>query len=276
MRKHYQVIKRCALIFCNCCIIFSLVFLAQMQEQKRQIQTLQNLKTETQRLQEENETVGTVAQLEEENKEMARELAYKRQLILSYEENGQVMKELAERIPVLQSYYDKGVYLDSLAAELDRENGSRACIARYFKIEKGELEEILGETKLVDQLQAGLPDVYQWGCLLPVGDGIWVRYEENDVQNALPTGVVIQNPLLDIGYEDARAGMYIFDIEKSYPGSTIEETEIEEVESVRGIDTHHFHHISYLRYMDDEFIYYYVALDGYGDAVIVYIVPNNG
>lgn len=81
--------------------------------------------------------------------------------------------------------------------------------------------------------------------------------------------------MIDIGYEDARAGMYLFDIEKSYSGSMVEETEIEEVESVRGRDTHHFHHIKYLQYMDDEFIYYYVALDGYGDAVITYIVPDN-
>lgn len=57
----------------------------------------------------------------------------------------------------------------------------------------------MGETNLTDQLQAELPDVYQWGCLLPVGDRIWVQYDEDDAQNTLPTGVVIQNPLIDIG-----------------------------------------------------------------------------
>lgn len=180
MKKHYQVIKRCVMIFCSFCIIFSLVFLAQIQEQKRQMQTLQNLGTET---------------------KLDQELAYKQQLILTYEENGQAMKGLAEKISALQPYYDKGMYLDSLAVELDREKGSKSCIERYFKIEKGELEKILGETNLTDQLQAELPDVYQWGCLLPVGDRIWVQYDEDDAQNTLPTGVVIQNPLIDIGYD---------------------------------------------------------------------------
>lgn len=70
MKKHYQVIKRCVMIFCSFCIIFSLVFLAQIQEQKRQMQTLQNLGTET---------------------KLDQELAYKQQLILTYEENGQAM-----------------------------------------------------------------------------------------------------------------------------------------------------------------------------------------
>lgn len=259
MKKHYLVIKRCVLICCSCCIIFSLVFLTQIQEQKRQIQTLQNLKTEA---------ASTVAQLRKEKAEMDDELADKRQLILTYEENGQVIKELSERIAALQSYYDKGVYLDFLAAELDQEKGSEFRIETYFKIEKRELKEILGDTELTDRLKGNLPDEYQWGCLLPVGDGIWVQYDDEDAPDALPMGVVVQNPLIAIGDQDARAGMYLFDIQKIYQDSKVEETEIE-VEQ-------HFDHISYLRYTDDEFIYYYVALDYYGDAVIVYIVPNNG
>lgn len=259
MNRQYRIMKRCALICCSCCVILSLVFLAQIQEQKRQIQTLQNLKTEM---------AGTVAQLREEKARMADELAYKRQLIQTYEENGQAMEELSERIAALQSYYDKGVYLDSLAAELDQEMESQSRIEAYFKIEKGELEEILGDMELADRLKGNLSDEYQWGCLLPVGDGIWVQYEEDDTPDALPMGVVVQNPLLAVGYQDARAGMYLFDIQKRYPDFRVEETEMEAEQ--------HFNHISYLRYTDDEFTYYYAALGYYDEAVIVYIVPNNG
>ena len=244
MNKRYQVMKRCALIFCSCCIMFSLVLLAQIQEQKRQIQTLQHLKKET----------AETAQMSEDG----------RQFLWTYEKNGQAVKELEERLTALQSYYDKGVYLDSLAIELDRENESKSCIQRYFKIEKGELEKILGETDASDQLKANFPDAEEWGYLLPAGDGIWVQYDADDPQNALPTGVVIQNPLVDIGYKDARAGMYLYDIKDRYPGSAVEEAVLE-----RGI-------VRYIRYADDEFMYYYVAVNDFGDAVIVYIVPNNG
>ncbi|MDE7231947.1 MAG: hypothetical protein K2N37_02565 [Lachnospiraceae bacterium] len=266
MNKYYRAIKGCVMVFCSCCIVFSSVFLAQIQEQKRQIQILQNLKIEVEwtRLQSEKENTGTVAQLEKEMTQTAQELVNKRQLLWKYEKNGQVMKELEERILALQSYYDKGAYLDSLAAELDRENESKSCIERYYKIEKGELEKVLGETDAFDKLKADFPDAEDWGYLLPVGDRIWVQYDVDDSPNALPMGVVIQNPLIDIGYKDARAGMYLYDIKNNYPESAVEEAKLE-----RGT-------IRYLRYADNEFIYYYVAVDGYGDAVIVNIVPNNG
>ncbi len=266
MNKHYQVIKRCVAIVCVCCLIFGLVFLAQIQEQKRQIQTLQQLQTETEwsRLQSEKENTRIVAQLKKEMAQTAQELENKRELLWTYEKNGQAIEELEERISALQSYYDKGVYLDSFAAQMDRENGSKSCIERYFKIGKGELEEILGEAEVSDQLKANFPDAEEWGYLLSVGDGIWVQYDVEDSQNALPKGVVIQNPLLDIGYQDARAGMYVYDIEERYPNSAVEEAELE------------WGTIRYLRYADDEFVYYYVATSDFGGAVIEYIVPNNG
>ncbi len=262
MNQYERMIKRGAAVVCVCCLICSLVFLVKIQEQERQIQTLQDLQTETERsrLQSEEENTRIVSQLKEELAQTAQEPENKRKL----QKSEQAIEELEERIPALQSYYDKGVYLDSLAAQMDRENGSKSCIERYFKIEKGELEEILGKTEVSDQLKADFPDADKWGYLLAAGDGIWVQYDVEDSQNALPKGVVIQNPLLDIGYQDARAGMYVFDIEERYPDSAVEEARLE------------WGTIRYLRYADDEFVYYYVAIDDFGDAVMEYIVPNNG
>lgn len=66
---------------------------------------------------------------------------------------------------------------------------------------------------------------------------------------------------MSLGYKDARAGMYLFDIQKMYPDSQVEEARSE------------WRDIRYLRYKDDTFVYYYVAVSEYGDAAILYITP---
>lgn len=238
MTKYDCVLKRCAMIVCSCCVVCGLVLLAQIQEQKRQMQTLQHLKTEMEWLLMRSETES------------------------AKEESGQAVKELEERISALRLAYDKGTYLESIAEKTDRENRAASCIERYFKIEKGELEKILGEAEAADKLKTDFPDAGHWGYLLAAGEKIWVQYEADAPQNALPVGLVIENPQLDMGYKDARAGMYLFDIEDSYPGSEVEEAELD-----WGVTR-------YLRYTDEAFVYYYVAVDEMGDAVITYIVPN--
>ena len=67
--------------------------------------------------------------------------------------------------------------------------------------------------------------------------------------------------MVNLGYKDARAGMYLFDIQKMYPDSQVEEARSE------------WRDIRYLRYKDDAFVYYYVAVSEYGDAAILYITP---
>lgn len=160
-----------------------------------------------------------------------------------------------------QKAYDTKIYLDEIVAQLDRENGTKIGIERYFKIEKKELEEILEKTDCADRLEAEFPDASYWGDLLPVGDKIWVQYDTGRPQNTLPAGLVIENPLVSLGYKDARAGMYLFDIQKMYPDSQVEEARSE------------WRDIRYLRYKDDAFVYYYVAISEYGDAAILYITP---
>lgn len=88
-----------------------------------------------------------------------------------------------------------------------------------------------------------------------------MQYDTGRPQNTLPAGLVVENPLVNLGYKDARAGMYLFDIQKMYPDSQVEEARSE------------WRDIRYLRYKDDAFVYYYVAVSEYGDAAILYITP---
>lgn len=124
------------------------------------------------------------------------------------------------------------------------------------------MEEILEQTDCSESLIARFPDASYWGDLLPAGDKIWVQYDTDYSQNMLPVGLVIENPLVDLGYKDARAGMYLFDIQEMYPESEAEEARLE------------WRYIRYLWYKDDAFVYYYVAVSEYGDATILYITPR--
>ncbi len=56
---------------------------------------------------------------------------------------------------------------------------------------------------------------------------------------------------------------YLFDIEEKYPDSKVEWYS-SEGENFR-----------YLRYEDDVYSYYYIAIPAYGDSTITYITPNN-
>jgi hypothetical protein len=159
--------------------------------------------------------------------------------------------------------YKKGVYLDSIAAELDHEIGSKAYISRYFQVQKEELQSILDASNLSAGLDAVFPGAEAWGELLPVGDKIWLRYSVDSFPDDFPEGVVIQNPALPVGYREIRSGMYLFDIEEKYPDSKVEWYS-SEGENFR-----------YLRYEDDVYSYYYIAIPAYGDSTITYITPNN-
>lgn len=163
----------------------------------------------------------------------------------------------------LETDYRKELYLDSIVIKLDHESGSKTWIDRYFRIKKEELHKILDESEVSVKLEAAVLDQEAGDELLPVGDKIWLRYREGSLNDDPPVGLVIQNPTIDIGYKDARAGMYLFDIEAEGTDAKVGWTDTQ------------WGHFRYLCFEDDSYTYYFVAIADYGDCTILYIEPNS-
>lgn len=263
MNSYHKSIKRCHILVCILCLLSGIILTVKIQAQKEDLQRIEQEKNQQAQLAE--ETAKAVAKLQEENRKLSEETAHMEEdmqsFIQAYEKNRQEIEKVEAEYTQQQKAYDTKIYLNEIAAQLDRENGTKIGIERYFKIEKSELEEILEQTDCSESLMARFPDASYWGDLLPVGDKIWVQYDTGRPQNTLPAGLVVENPLVNLGYKDARAGMYLFDIQKMYPDAQVEEARLE------------WRDIRYLRYKDDAFVYYYVAISEYGDAAILYITP---
>ncbi len=267
MNSYYKNIKRCCILICILCILSGIILTVQIQMQKEEIQRIEQVKTQqAQQAQLAEEAVKSVTSLQEANRRLSEETVHMAEdmqnFVQAYEKNRQEIERVEAEYTKQKKAYDTKIYLNEIVAQLDRENGTKTGIERYFKIEKSELEEILEQTDCSESLTARFPDASYWGVLLPAGDKIWVQYDTDYSQNMLPVGLVIENPLVDLGYKDARAGMYLFDIQEMYPESEAEEARLE------------WRYIRYLRYKDDAFVYYYVAVSEYGDAVILYITPR--
>lgn len=260
MNSYHKNIKRCHILVCILCLLSGIILTVKIQAQKEELQRIAQEKN-----QQAQEAAKAVTKLQEENRKLSEETAHMEEdmqsFIQAYEKNRQEIEGVEAEYTQQQKAYDTKIYLDEIVAQLDRENGTKIGIERYFKIEKKELEEILEKTDCSEYLMAEFPDASYWEDLLPVGDKIWVQYDTNYSQNMRPVGLVVENPLVNLGYKDARAGMYLFDIQKMYPDSQVEEARLE------------WRNIRYLRYKDDAFVYYYVAISEYGDAAILYITP---
>lgn len=263
MNSYHKSIKRCHILVCILCLLSGIILTVKIQAQKEDLQRIEQEKNQQAQLAE--ETAKAVTKLQEENRKLSEETAHMEEdmqsFIQAYEKNRQEIEKVEAECTEQQKAYDTKIYLNEIVAQLDRENGTKIGIERYFKIEKSELEEILEQTDCSESLMARFPDASYWGDLLPVGDKIWVQYDTGRPQNTLPAGLVVENPLVNLGYKDARAGMYLFDIQKMYPDAQVEEARLE------------WRNIRYLRYKDDAFVYYYVAISEYGDAAILYITP---
>lgn len=264
MNNYYKYVKRSCIAVCILCVLLGIIFTVQIQMQKEEMQRIEQVKTQQAQLIE--EAVKAVTSLQEANRRLSEETVHMAEdmqnFVQAYEANRQEIERVETEYTKQKKAYDTKIYLNEIVAQLDRENGTKTGIERYFKIEKRELEEILEQTDCSESLTARFPDASYWGDLLPAGDKIWVQYDTDYSQNMLPVDLVIENPLVDLGYKDARAGMYLFDIQEMYPESEAEEARLE------------WRYIRYLRYKDDAFVYYYVAVSEYGDAAILYITPR--
>ncbi len=186
------------------------------------------------------------------------------ELLSAYEETRKQIAEAEEIYEALENVYGFKAYVDDTAAELYRDSSKtpdsvNPYIERYFMVGEGELREKLGNDTFPSL--AGAED---YGVFLPVGEGIWLRYEQDDGNagenadvpvdgNVVPIGIVITNPQINIGYGDAKVGMTIHDIEKILKeGSQVERREVKVGEESA----------SYLCFEDERYAYYYLSTDG--------------
>lgn len=186
------------------------------------------------------------------------------ELLSAYEETRKQIAEAEETYEALETIYGFKAYVDDTAAELYRDSSEtpdsvNPYIERYFMVGEDELREKLGNDTFPSL--AGAED---YGVFLPVGEGIWLRYEQdggNAGENAdvsgdvpvVPIGIVITNPQINVGYGEAKVGMTIHDIEKILKeGSQVERREVEVGEESA----------SYLCFEDERYAYYYLSTDG--------------
>lgn len=242
MSKVFKYIK-ILLVFADVfCIVMSFRLLTQAEQRNMVSQE-----------KEEYDENGSIPELSESLAETETVLS---ELLNAYEETREQIAEAEEIYEALENVYGFKAYVDDTAAELYRDSSKTAdsvnpYIERYFMVSEGELRDKLGEDTF--PALAGAED---YGVFLPVGEGIWLRYEQDDGNadgNAVPIGIVITNPQINIGYGDAKVGMTIHDIEKILEeGNQVERKEVEIGEESA----------SYLCFEDERYVYYYLSTDG--------------
>lgn len=254
MSKIFKYIKILIVLADVFCIVMSLRFLTQA-EQRNMVSQEKEECDENELTTELSESLaGTETALSE--------------FLSAYEENRKQIAEAEETYEALEIVYGFKAYVDDIAAELYRNSSettdtANPYIERYFMVGEGELREKLGEDTFKP-----LTEAEDYGVFLPVGDDIWLRYEQDD-GNALPIGVVIANPQINMGYREAKVGMTIYDIEKLMEESfQVESGKVEVGEESA----------SYLCFEDERYTYYYLSTDGaeWLQPTILYIMRKAG
>lgn len=256
-----NIFKMIIMVFDICCLTLCTILNIQISIQNEQLQAGKHVERRIQQLEQENE--ANIAELDREYDNLA-DKAVKlkesmRKYLNKYDDARQEKKNGKQVYEDLKVEYDKRLYLDTVMLELDEENGSHGYVERFFKTDKKSLQETLAQTQWEDELGAKFPEAEDWGELLPVGDQIWNLYEKDSTPDSYPKGVLIQNPLIDFGYRDARAGMNLLDIKDRYPTSRKEDKRLADGK------------FRYLQYEDDGYRYYYVTLDHCADYTVLYV-----
>lgn len=180
------------------------------------------------------------------------------ELLSAYEETRKQIAEAEDTYEALETVYGFKAYVDDTAAELYRDSSENPdsvnpYIERYFMVGEDELRQKLGNDTFPSL--AGAED---YGVFLPVGEGIWLRYEKDDGNadgNVVPIGIVITNPQINVGYGEAKVGMTIYDIEDILKEGNRDQVERREVRLGE-------ENASYLCFQDEHYAYYYLSTDG--------------
>lgn len=250
MNSKCKYFKMALLIGDFSCVLLGIVFLCQIMVQKAELEALSSAEETTSKI---------ILELEEENRSLHKESTklltdieyYLKEEEMICEKIHDVEDEYAE----LEKKYNLKLYIDVTASGLDKENGNTNYLAKYFRIEKEELQAIINESDISEELKADFPVGEEFGLLLPIGEQVWVRYD--DIDN-LPIGLVIQNPTMDVGYKDIRSGMKLdYEIDSSNA-----ETK-----------QFNFGQVRYVLYEDNDY-YYYVEIDNFIYGTILYIAQK--
>ena len=224
MNKRHTYIKKGIAAIDICCILMSLIFLFQIKEQEKEEKDIADI---NRFLQDSDEIQMAVDEAK-----------------IAYDE--------------AENRYKIRLYIDALETTFDKSVMSHNYIDKYFMVERQELQEIITKVEVEERFMQPFDRGGEWDGLLPIGDGIWVRYEENA---ELPCGLMVQNPLVDIGYKDAKAGMSIMDIKGLFPGIKEERKDME------------WGTVYYLNFEDEDYSYYFFEISRGGESTILYIMP---
>lgn len=253
--------KMIIMVFDICCLTLCTILNIQIAIQKEQLQVGGYVEEQIHQL--EQEKKANFVKLENRNSRLTENVNIAidgvQNFLDKYDDARQQTEDGKQAYEVLKSEYDKRLYLDTVMLELDEENGTHEYVERFFEIDKKSLLETLGQTQWEEELGAQFREADNWGELLPVGDQMWNLYENDSTLDSYPQGVLIQNPLIDVGYRDARAGMNLFDIKAMYPTSRREDKKLSDG------------NFRYLQYEDARYRYYYVTLDHCADYTVLYV-----
>lgn len=259
--KKEDKIRMIMAAFAICCLTMCTILNIQIAIQKKQLQVSAYAQARIEKLQ--VEEMENLAYVKHENEvlsgtadQIVRDV---RDFIKQYNGIKYEVQESRIENALLQSEYAKRLYLDRIVLELDEEKGSCDYMERYFQVDKESLEEFLSTLQWEEELAADFHEMERWGELLPVGDHVWNLYAADSSPESGPKGVLIQNPLIDFGYKEARAGMNLWDIKEKYPESGEEDKALSDGNFI------------YLQYTDERYRYYYVTIDYYSACTMLYV-----
>lgn len=246
MKNRYLYIRTAVFVCDIICIIASFILCCQMRRQKDA-----DLETEM---------TAAIESLKEENNALRENMKENIDFLLQMNEIEEKMKEAESEYEALETSYQIRMYIDSIAAQLGAEKGSSNYLDRYFRIEKGELEAIINDYSGEKKCESFPMAIEESELFLPIGEKMWIRYGAESADK-IPVGLVIQNPTVDIGYRNARAGMTLYDIKRELSGE-------ERTYTLDGTINY------YLHYEDGVYDYYYISVDGRDYPTILYIEPK--
>lgn len=256
-----NTVKTGIMVLDICCLTLCTVLNIQIAIQKEQLQIGGYVEEQMQLL--EKEKRANLVKLEDKNSQLTENackmIKSEGDFLDKYDDVRCQTEEGERQYEVLKSEYDKRLYLDTVILDMDEEKGSHEYVERYFKIDKKSLQEVLEQTQWEKELGAQFLETEKWGELLPVGERIWNLYEKDSSPDSYPQGVLIENPLIDFGYKDARAGMNLLTIKDKYPAFYKEDKSLSDG------------NFRYLQYEDERYKYYYVTVDHCVDCTVLYV-----
>lgn len=244
-------IKICLFICDIVCIILGIVFLSQIMTRQNELL--------------ESEMTDKIESLMEENTVLSeREKAITSDIqdfILKHKELEEEINEAKSWYEATEIVYKIRQYIDSVSAQIDTDYRSSEYIDRYLRVKKDELRVILDDYEIGEGTEYFPIAIQEPDILLPIGEKMWLRYEDGS-EDSLPVGLLVQNPTIDIGYQNVRAGMFLGNIKSSLPTTEVE------------CGDYGWGKLYYLLYEDDRYRYYYISIDSRDNPTILYIEPK--